>query len=170
MRIHRLSHIGALLLGLVLPAALVGQEPVPDYLVRVTLRDSWGGHPLVGHLMSVSPDSLVLRVFDSETVVKIDRSTVLRTERRVDGSLGKAMLAGCLAVGGVLALLGSQVHDADSPGIGTVAAVVGGVFGCLLGALGGSAITPVNERDRWEEVTICDPIGSRIPLPNQRCS
>jgi len=170
MRIHRLSHIGALLVGLVLPPGLQGQTPVPDYLVRVTLRDTSGGNHLVGHLTSVAPDSLVLRVVDTDSLVRIDRSTVLRIERRGDVSVGKAMIVGCVGLGGILALAGSQVHDPDSPGIETVAAVVGGLFGCLLGAVGGFAASSLSERSNWEEITLCDPIGSRGPLPNKRCS
>jgi len=170
MRIHRLSRIGALLVGLGLPPALLGQAPVPDYSVRVTLRDNSNGHRLVGHLTSVAPDSLVLRVADTDSIVSIARSTVLRIERRVEVSVGKAMLAGCVVVGGILALAGSQAHDPDSPGIETVVAVVGGLFGCLLGALGGFAISSLSERNSWEDVTLCDPIGSRGPLPNERCS
>ena len=111
MRFHCPSPIAALLVSLVLPPALLGQSAVPDYLVRVTLRDSSGGHRLVGHVTPLPPDSLALRLVDSDSVVRIDRSSVLRIERRVDVSVGKAMLAGCLAVGGILALAGSQVHD-----------------------------------------------------------
>lgn len=170
MRIHGLSHIAALLVGLALPRALAGQAPIPEYLIRVTLRDSSAGHRLVGHLTSVTRDSVVLQVLDTDSIVRIDRGTVLRTERRVDVSVGKTMLAGCLAVGGILALAGSQAHDPDSPGIETVVAVFGGLFGCALGALGGVAISSVRERNSWEEVTLCDPIGSRSPMPNERFS
>jgi len=154
MRIHRVSHIGAVLFALVLPPALAGQAPVPDYVVRVTLRESSGGQRLLGRLTSVAPDSLVLRVADSDSLVRIDRRTLLRIERRVDVSIGKAMLAGCLALGGILGLAGSQVHDPDSPGIENVAAVLGGLFGCTLGAMGGFAIGSLSGHYGWEEITI----------------
>jgi hypothetical protein len=169
MRIHRVSLFGTLLVGLALPSALVGQASVPDYLVRVTLRDS-SAHRLVGYITLVTSDSLALQLFESDSIARIDRNPLLRIERRPDVGIGKAMLAGCVAVGGILALAGSQVHDPDSPGIETVAAVVGGLFGCLLGAVGGFAIGSLSQRNSWEEITLCDPIGSRSPLPNERCS
>ena len=153
-RIHRLSHIAALLAGRVLSPVLVGQAPVPDYLVRVTFRDSLGGHRLVGHLMSVAPDSLALRVIDSDSVVRLARSTVSRVERGVEVSFGKAVLTGCLAVGGALALAGSQAHDPDSPGIETVAAVLGGVLGCVFGGGAGYLIASLRERYSWEEISV----------------
>jgi len=112
----------------------------------------------------------MLRVVDTDSIVSIDRNTVLRTELRGDTSVGKAMIVGCLTVGGVLALAGSQVHDPDSPGIEKVAAVLGGLFGCLLGAGAGFAVSSLNERSNWEEVTVCDPTVSRVSLPNERCS
>ena len=170
MRIHRSSLIGAVLVGLVLPSVLVGQAPLPDYLLRVTLRDSSGGHRVIGHLTSARSDSLFLRVDDTDSVLRIDRATVLRIERHIDAPIGKAMIAGCVAVGGILALAGSQVHDPDSPGIETIAAVAGGLFGCLVGAVGGFATSSLNERNNWEEVSICDPIGFRTSPPNERCS
>ena len=154
MRIHRRWHIGALLAGLALPLALPGQTPVPDYLVRVTLQDSLGGHRVVGHLTSVAPDSLVLRVVDSDSVVSIDRSTVSRIERRADVNFFQAVVGGCLVVGGALALAGSQVRDPDSPGIETVAAVLGGVLGCAFGGGAGFFIASLRERYSWREIKI----------------
>jgi hypothetical protein len=154
VRIHRLSHIGVLLAGLVLPPALAGQAPVPEHVVRVTVRDSVGRHRLVGHLMSVAPDSLMLRVINSDSVVKIDRSSVSRIERGVEVSFARAVIVGCVAVGGALALAGSQVRDPDSPGIETVAAVVGGVLGCVFGGGAGFLISSLRERYSWEEITV----------------
>jgi hypothetical protein len=154
MRIHRVSHIGALLFALLLPPASAAQAPVPDYLVRVTLRDNERERRLLGHLTSVAPDSLILMVADGDSLVGIDRRTVLRVESRVDVSVGKAMIAGCLALGGVLALAGSQVHDPDSPGIEKAAAILGGLFGCALGALGGAVISSLRARYGWEEITV----------------
>ena len=96
----------------------------------------------------------MLLIADSDSLVRIDRRILLRIERRVDVSIGKAMIAGCLAVGGFLALAGSQVHDADSPGLEQLAAVLGGFFGCALGALGGSVLGSLSARYSWEEIAI----------------
>jgi hypothetical protein len=152
--IHRVSYMGALLVALALPRALAGQAPVPDYMVRVTLRDSTGGHRLVGHLWSVAPDSLVLRVADSDSFVRLDRRALTRIERRVEVSVRKAMIVGCVALGGVLGLAGSQVHDPDSPGIEKYVAVLGSLFGCALGALGGLVVGSINRHFAWEETTV----------------
>lgn len=161
MRIYRVSHFGALLSILILPPALAAQAPVPDYLVRVTLRDNSGDHRVFGRLTSVSPDSLILRVADTDSIIGIDRRMVLRIERRIEVSVGKAMIVGCLALGGTLALAGSQVHDLDSPGIEKVAAVLGSLVGCAVGALGGAAIGSLSRHYGWEEITLTPPSGSR---------
>ena len=154
MRIHRVSHVGALLVALILPPALAGQAPVPDDLVRVTIRDSTVGHSLLGHLTSVARDTLALRVVDGDFVVRIDRSNVMRIERRVDVSVRSAVVTGCLVVGGILGLAGSQAHDPDSPGIGNYLAVLGSVFGCAVGALGGVVLSSLREHYTWEEITV----------------
>jgi hypothetical protein len=126
----------------------------PANTVRVTLRDTTGGHSLVGRLTLVAADSLVLRVADTDSIISIDRRTVLRVERHSDVSVRKTMLAGCVAIGGILALAGSQVHDPDSQGIERIVSAAGAAFGCLLGALGGFAISSLRERNSWEEITL----------------
>lgn len=154
MRIHQVSHVGALLFALILPTALAGQAPVPDDLVRVTIRDTTGGHSVFGHLTSVARDTLALRIVDGDFVVRIDRSTVMRIERRADVSARSAVVSGCLVVGGILGLAGSQVHDPDSPGIEKYLAVLGSIFGCAVGALGGVVISSLREHYTWEEITV----------------
>jgi hypothetical protein len=140
--------------SLAIAQALAAQAPVPDYQVRVTVRDRAGDTRAVGRLTAVTPDSLMLRVAQRDSLVAIDRRTVKRVERRRhDVSIVRAAGFGCLAVGGVLALLGSQTHDPDSPGIEKAFAVLGFVVGCGVGALGGAVVGLVM-RHGWEEVTL----------------
>jgi hypothetical protein len=154
MRIHRASQIGALLFVLLLPRDVAAQTPVPDYLVRVTLRDNSGERRLLGRLTSIASDSLMLLIAGGDSLVGVDRRTLVRVERRVDISIGRAMIAGCAVVGGILAVAGSQVHDPDSPGIEKAVAVLGGLFGCALGALGGVVLSSLSARYSWEEITV----------------
>ena len=149
-----LSRASFLVLLVLLPAALAGQARLPYSLVRVTVRDSLGSHRLVGHLTSIAPDSLVLRVADSDSLVGIDRHTLVRVERHVDTSVHKAVVLGCLAVGAILGLAGSQVEDPDSPGIAKYVAVYGSLFGCALGALGGFIIGSLTSHYAWEEIIV----------------
>jgi hypothetical protein len=151
---HRKSFMVAALSSLAIAQALPAQASVPDYQVRVTFRDSTGDKRAVGRLTAVTHDSLMLRVAQGDSLVAIDRRTVKRVERRRhDVSIVRAAGIGCLAVGGVLALLVSQEHDPDSPGIEKAFAVLGFVVGCGVGALGGAVIGLIG-RHGWEEVRL----------------
>jgi hypothetical protein len=132
---------------------LAAQYKVPDYPVRLTLRDSVGEHRLVGLLTSVTGDSLGIRVFESGSVVAIDRRTLVRMDRqRPQTSVAKAATVGCLTFGGVLGLAGSQAHDPDSPGIETALTVVGFALGCAVGGAGGAGLGLLERRASWEEI------------------
>lgn len=156
MQIRRTSLIATVfLISLVRAPTLAGQILLPDYPVRVTLRDGSGEQRLVGRLTAVTPDSLMLHVVENDSVAKIDRSTVIRVERqRRDISVRKTAAIGCLTVGGILGLLGSQATDPDSPGIEKAFAVVGLALGCGLGAAGGAGLALIERRKSWEEFTV----------------
>ena len=139
--------------SLLAAARLPAQAPPPEHPVRLTVRDSLGERRLIGHLTSVTPDSLSLRVADGNTTLAFDRRNVERVERQRGGSLAKWAGVGCVGVGGIFGLLGSQVHDPDSPGIERVLPVVGFVAGCGVGAVGGAVIHLVRRRS-WEEITL----------------
>ena len=146
---------GVFLLSVFDSPTLVGQTQIPDHPVRVTLRDGSGEQRLVGRLTAVTPDSLMLHVIESDSVAKIDRSTVIRVERqRRDISVRRTAKIGCLTVGGILGLLGSQATDPDSPGIENAFAVVGLALGCGLGAAGGAGLAVIQRRNSWEEFTL----------------
>jgi hypothetical protein len=134
-------------------STLAGQ--IPDFPVRVTLRDGPGERRLVGHLTAVTRDSLILHVTELNSVARINRTNVIRIERQVrEMSVGKSAAVGCLALGGTLGLFGSQVHDPDSPGIEKAFAVVGLVVGCGLGGLGGAGLGLLSRHQSWEEITV----------------
>ena len=109
---------------------------------------------MVGRLWSTTPDSLKLWVADGNSVVAVDRRAVLRIERHRGVSLGNTIIAGCLAVGGALALAGSQVHDPDSPGGEVMFATLGFLVGCTLGGFAGAAIGFLGGHFGWEDITV----------------
>jgi hypothetical protein len=134
-------------------STLLGQ--IPDFPVRVTLRDGSSERRLLGHLTAVTRDSLILQVSELNSVARINRSKVIRIERQVrEISVGKAAAVGCLAFGGVLALSGSQVHDPDSPGIEKAFAAAGMIVGCGLGGLGGAGLGLLSKHQSWEEIRV----------------
>ena len=147
-------NIALLVATLVFVPVLSGQSLLPDYPVRVTFRDSAGEHRLLGRLATVTADSLQLRVANNNTIVQIDRQSVLRLERRRGVPLGKLMIGGCIAVGAILGVTGSQLRDPHSPGIEKLSAAVGFVAGCGIGALAGAAIGSISKHYSWEEIRI----------------
>ncbi len=136
-----------ILWSLALTPRLPAQTPLPNYPVRVTVRDISGERRLIGRLTAVTPDSLTLRVANAASTLAVDRRTVTRVERQRSASIGKPAGLACLVLGGTLALLGSQVHETDSPGSKTRF-----VLGCGLGALGGAVISRM--RRQWEEIIL----------------
>lgn len=131
------------------------QLRVPDYPVRLTLRDGAGERRLRGLLTAVTADTLVLRIFESGVLARIDRRTVVRVERqRPHTSIARAAAVGCLSLGGVLGLAGSQAHDPDSPGIEKALTVVGFALGCGLGGLGGAGVGLLESHASWTEVQL----------------
>ena len=159
-RLFRWLLIATPLVGLQLSTpTVVAQVTLPGHEVRVTVRDSTGVRRMTGHLFSATPDTLVLQISESDSFARIDRHAIVRLERPLGGprsevSIGKAMIIGCLALGGVFALIGSQAHDADSPGIEKTLAAVGLVVGCGLGAGVGFVVGSLGGRQRWEEFTL----------------
>ena len=147
--------ISAALVGLPLFAPTVAaQVTVPDHPVRVTVRDSAGERRITGRLIAVTTDALLLRVSDGDTVT-IDRHGIVRLEKSLgEVSIRKAVISGCLIVGGFFALIGSQAHDADSPGIENYLAAYGLVIGCGLGAGVGFVFGSLLARQQWEEFTL----------------
>ncbi|HUR00812.1 MAG TPA: hypothetical protein VM166_15280 [Gemmatimonadaceae bacterium] len=117
------------------------------------MRDSSGEHRLFGHLVAARVDSVFIRTTASDSLVSLSRKDVVRIERRGHMSVGGLMLGGCLVVGGILGISGSQLHDADSPGIEKVAAAVGFVAGCGIGALGGAAFGVINRHYGWQTIS-----------------
>ena len=121
----------------------------------MTVRDSTGVRRMTGHLFSATPDTLVLRIRESDSVATIDRHGIVRLERSLgEVSIRKAVIAGCLTVGGFFALIGSQAHDPDSPGIENYLAAYGLVIGCGLGAGVGFIFGSLLARQQWEEFTL----------------
>jgi hypothetical protein len=135
-------------------AAVAAQVTLPDAPVRVTVRDSAGEQRTTGRLIAVTTDALLLRVSDGDTVT-IDRHGIVRLEKSLgEVSIRKAVITGCLTLGGFLALAGSQAHDPDSPGIENWLAAYGLVIGCGLGAGVGFVFGSLLARQQWEEFTL----------------
>ena len=154
-RESRCSLVVVLICSLVFAPTLAGQATVPDYLVRVTMRGSRGAQRVTGHLIAVTADSLTLRVDEGDFVATIDRHTIVHIEKqRGVVSIGRAAAIGCLFLGGVFALIGSQAHDPDSPGIENAFAIWGFGIGCLFGAGGGILLRLLSARYDWEEITL----------------
>jgi len=159
-RVFRWLLIAAALLGLPLfTPSVAAQVTLPDHPVRVTVRDSAGVRRMTGHLFSATLETLVLQISGSDSFATIDRHVIVRLERPVGGyrgevSIRKAVIAGCLIVGGFFALIGSQAHDADSPGIENYLAAYGLVIGCGLGAGVGFVFGSLLARQQWEEFTL----------------
>jgi hypothetical protein len=155
-RLFRLLLIAATLVGFPLVAPTVtAQVTLPAREVRVTVRDSAGERRMTGHLISVTTDTLLLRISAGDSVATIDRRGIVRLERSLgEVSIRKAVIAGCLTVGGFFALIGSQVHDPDSPGIENYLAAYGLVIGCGLGAGVGFILGSLLARQQWEEFTL----------------
>jgi hypothetical protein len=134
-------------------ATSAGQQAMPDYPVRVTIREGNGDIRLIGRLTALAPESLTLRVTESDSVVTVERSRILRVERHHNVSIGKAAAIGCAALGATLGLLGATSHDPDSPGIEAPIAIAAVIVGCGLGGLGGAIIGVVGGQG-WEEITL----------------
>lgn len=139
--------------SLALTSQLPAQTPLPNYPVRVTVRDSIGERRLIGRLTAVTPDSLTLRVAGKVSTLALDRRTVTPVERQRSVSVGKSAGLACLALGGTLALLGSQVVDhPGSTGSHAPLTIAGFVAGCGFGALGAALIS--RTRPHWEEIIL----------------
>jgi hypothetical protein len=137
----------------ILPSRLSAQASVPDTPVRVTVRDSVREQRIIGMLLTATSKSLVLRAEDTDSILTFERANVVRVEIQPSLSIGKAALAGCLFLGGALALAGSGVHDPDSPGIERIAALLGFVVGCGVGG-GAGALLTIWSGSRWQEITV----------------
>lgn len=134
---------------------LHAQTPLPDYRVRVSVRDSSGRWQVIGKLTSITPDSLTLLVPRVATPLVVNRRTVTRVEHQLadaDGSF-KPVAAGCLFLGGTLGLMGLGVNDPDSPGIEKAVATIGFAVGCIVGGFAGAVIA-ARSGPPWEEITL----------------
>jgi len=137
-----------------LAALLAAQAAVIDDPVRITVRNDAREQQILGRLTSVGPESLTIRLAKGDSLLTIDRHTIQRVERkRRAWRFRTTMTVGCLTLGGALALLGSQAHDPDSPGIERAFAVAGFGLGCAVGALGGALAAWVSP-GVWEEISI----------------
>ena len=129
---------------------LAAQVMPLDDSVRVTLKDG-ASSQIHGRLIGISPDSLTLRLADGNALT-LDRRAVKRVERHRKWNVGLSVAVGCVALGGVLGGLGSQMRDPDSPGIERAFAAVGFVAGCAIGALGGMLAAAGG--GAWQEVSL----------------
>jgi hypothetical protein len=155
MRILLLLSLGAHLAI----AAAGAQTPAPVRLpLRVRFVVTTGGAEWqwTGQLEAFTRDSLAVRPAGSNRLYRFARSDVRQLERWRSRSVGKAVAAGCLALGGLFGFFALGTSDEPDALIGGGAAVVFGlVAGCAVGGIGGLAIGAA-QRAGWESLTLPD--------------
>jgi len=131
--------------------------------VRFRAEGGRGGH-WQGYLERLTHDSVYLRVRGTDTVAAFSRLAVDSVERRRLVKVPRAVVIGCLAVGGPLGALGYfGTHDPDSPGIEKTVGAVAFVVGCGVGAIGGAIVSAAHGH-QWEPWTLPAALRS-LPAP-----
>jgi hypothetical protein len=130
--------------------------------VRFRAEGGRGGH-WQGYLERLTHDSVYLRVRGTDTLATFSRLAVDSVERRRLVKVPRAVVIGCLAVGGPLGALGYfGTHDPDSPGIEKTVGAVAFVVGCGVGAIGGAIVSAARDH-HWEPWMLPEEIPSLPP-------
>lgn len=144
--------VSVAVLSTLLPCTGAGaQTLVPGEQVRVTVQQQGAIRRETGWLISVTLDTIMLRLSprDSQPVARAD---IIRLEhRRRHVSIGKSTGVWCAVGAATLGGLGLAARDPDSPGIERTRAVVGGVIGCVAGGTMG-LIGGIVACGPWERV------------------